>query len=217
MLLSICQQTWKTQQWPQDWKRSVFIQIPKMGNGKECSNYHTIALISHASRVMLKILQARLQQYVNRELPNVQPRFRKGRGAKYQITTSVGSQKQQENSRKIYVCSIDYTKTFDCVHACMHAKSLRSCPTLCSPMDCSLPDSSVHGNSPDKNIAVSCHAFLQGNFPAQEWNPHLLCLLHWQVGSLPLALPGSPFDYVYHSKLWTILKEMEYQNTLPAC
>ena len=81
-LHSICQQVWKTQQWPQDWKRSVFIPIPKKGNPKECSNYCTIALISHTSKVMLKILQARLQQYVNCELPDVQAGFRKGRGIK---------------------------------------------------------------------------------------------------------------------------------------
>ena len=79
-LHSICQQIWETQQWPQDWKSSVFIPIPKKGNAKECSNYHTIALISHASKVMLKILQARLQPYVNHELPNVQAGFRKCRG-----------------------------------------------------------------------------------------------------------------------------------------
>ena len=78
-------QIWKTQQWPQDWERSVFIPIPKKGNDKECSNYHTIALISHASKVMLKILQARLQQYMNRELPHVQAGFRKGRGTRDQI------------------------------------------------------------------------------------------------------------------------------------
>ena len=85
VLHSICQQIWKTQQWPQDWKGSVFIPIPKKGNAKGCSNYLTIALISHASKVMLKILQARLQQYVNRELPNVQAGFRKGRGTRDQI------------------------------------------------------------------------------------------------------------------------------------
>ena len=85
VLHSICQQIWKTQQWPQDWKRSVFIPIPKKGNAKECSNYLTIALISHASRVMLNILQAWLQQYVNRELPDVQAGFRKGRGTRDQI------------------------------------------------------------------------------------------------------------------------------------
>ena len=85
VLHSVCQQIWKTQQWSQDWKRSVFIPIPKKGNAKECSNYHTIAIISHASKVMLKILQARLQQYVNRELPDVQAGFRKGRGTRDQI------------------------------------------------------------------------------------------------------------------------------------
>ena len=85
VLHSICQQMWKTQQWPQDWKRSVFIPIPKKGNAKECSNYRTIALISHASKVMLKILQAKLQQYMNRELPDVQAGFRKGTGTRDQI------------------------------------------------------------------------------------------------------------------------------------
>ena len=85
VLHSICQQIWKTQQWPQDWKRSVFILIPKKSNAKECSNYCTIALISHASKVMLKILQARLQQYVKRKLPDVQAGFKKGRGTRDQI------------------------------------------------------------------------------------------------------------------------------------
>ena len=85
VLHSICQQIWKSQQWPQDWKRSGFIPMPKKGNAKECSNYRTVALISHASKVMLKILQARLQQYVNRELPDVQAGFRKGRGTIDQI------------------------------------------------------------------------------------------------------------------------------------
>ena len=85
VLQAICQQTWKTHQWPQDWKRSVFIPIPKKVNAKECLNYCTIALISHSSKVMLKILQARLQQYVNRELPDVQAGFRKGRETRDQI------------------------------------------------------------------------------------------------------------------------------------
>ena len=85
VLHSICQQIWKTQQWPQDWKRSVFIPIPKKGNIKECSNYHTVALISHASKVMLKILQDGLQQYMNRELPDVQAGFRKSKGTRDQI------------------------------------------------------------------------------------------------------------------------------------
>ena len=94
VLHSICQQIWETEQWPQDWKRSVFIPIPKKGNAKECSNYHTIALISHTSKVMLKILKARLQQYVNHELPDIQFRFRKARGAKDQIANIIGSSKK---------------------------------------------------------------------------------------------------------------------------
>ena len=85
MLLSICQQIWKTQQWAQDWKRSVFIPIPKKGNAKECSNYHTITLISHASKEMLKILEARLQQYVNQELPDAQVGFKKARETRDQL------------------------------------------------------------------------------------------------------------------------------------
>ena len=97
-LHSVCQQIWKTHQWPQDWKRSVFIPIPKKGNDKECSNYRAIALISHASKLILKILQARLQQYVNHELSDVQAGFRKGRGAK--LPTSTWSWKKQESSRK---------------------------------------------------------------------------------------------------------------------
>ena len=96
---SICQQIWKTQQWPQDWKKSVFIPIPKKGNAKECSNYRTIALISNASK-MLKILQARLQQYVNCELPDVQTGFRKGRGTGDLIANFVGSLKKHESSTK---------------------------------------------------------------------------------------------------------------------
>ena len=93
VLHSICQQVWKMQQWPQDWKRSVFIPIPKKGNAKECSNYCTIALISHTSKVTLKIPQARLQQYVNNELPDVQAGFRKVTGTRDQIATSTGSSK----------------------------------------------------------------------------------------------------------------------------
>ena len=100
VLHSICQQIWKTQQWPWDWKRSVFIQIPKKGNAKECSNYHIIALISHTGKVMLKILQARLQQHVNRELPDVQAGFRKGRGTRDQIANIRWVIKKQEDSRK---------------------------------------------------------------------------------------------------------------------
>ena len=105
-LHSICQQIWKTQQWPQDWKRSDFIPIPKKGNAKECSNYRTIALISHASKVMLKILQARLQQYVNRELPDVQTGFRKGRRIRDQTANIRWSWKKQESSRKTSISAL---------------------------------------------------------------------------------------------------------------
>ena len=116
VLHSICQQIWKSQQWPQNWKRSVFIPIPKKGNAKESSNYCTITLISHVSKVMLKILQASLQQHVDQELPNVQTRFRKGRRTRYQISNIcwiIG--KASEFQKTIYFCFIDYTKTFDCV------------------------------------------------------------------------------------------------------
>ena len=104
VLHSICQQIRKTQQWPQNWKRSVFTPIPKKGNPKECSNYRTIALISHASKVVLKILQARLQQYVNHDLPDVQAGFKKGRGIK--LPTSAGSWKKQESSRKTSISAL---------------------------------------------------------------------------------------------------------------
>ena len=99
VLYSICQQIWKTQQWPQDWKRSVFVPIPKKDNAKECSNYH-IAFISHANKVILKIHQVRPQQYMNHELSDVQAGFRKGKGTRDELSTSVGSSKKQVGSRK---------------------------------------------------------------------------------------------------------------------
>ena len=116
VLHSVFQQIWKTQQWPQDWKRSVFIPIPKKGNSKECSNYCTIALILHASKIMLKILQARLQQCVNHELPDVQAGFRKGRGTRDQ-TANIHwiIKKAREFQKSIYFCLIDYAKAIDCV------------------------------------------------------------------------------------------------------
>jgi len=112
----LCQQIWKTQQWPQDWKRSVFIPIPKKGKAKECSNYCTIALLSHTSKVILKILQARLQEYVNREFPDVQAGFGKGRGTRDQIANIHWIiEKARKFQKNIYLCFIDYTKTSDCV------------------------------------------------------------------------------------------------------
>ena len=116
VLHSICQQIWKTQQWPQDGKRSVFFPTPKKGNAKKCSNYWKISLISHPSKVMLKILQARLQQYVNHELPYVQAGFRKGRGTRDQIANICWIiKKAREFQKNIYFCFIDYAKAIDCV------------------------------------------------------------------------------------------------------
>ena len=121
VLHSICQQLWKTQQWPQDWKRSVFILIPKKGNAKECSNYCTIALISHASKVILKILQARLQQYVNCELPDVQAGFRKGRGTRRRLEwvampSSRGSFRPRDQIRISYVSCTGRRALYDRRH-----------------------------------------------------------------------------------------------------
>ena len=115
VLHSVRQQIWKTQQWPQHWKRSVFIPIPKKGNAKECSSDHTVPLISHSNKVMPKILQARLQQYVNHELPAVQAGFRKGRGTRVQIANSWNIEKARESQENIDFCFIDYAKAFDCV------------------------------------------------------------------------------------------------------
>jgi len=116
VLHSICQQIWKTQQWQQDWKMSVFIPIPKKGKAKEGSNYGKIALISHASKVMLKIPQARLQQYVNLELPDIPAGFRKGKGTRDQIANVCWiTEKPKEFQKSIYFCFIDYAKAFDLV------------------------------------------------------------------------------------------------------
>ena len=116
VLHSICQQILKPQQWPQDWKRSVFIPISKKGNAKECSSYHTIALISHTSKVMLIILQVNLQHHVNHELPDVQALFRKGRGTRDQIANNCWIiKKAREFQKNIYFCFIGYAKAFDCV------------------------------------------------------------------------------------------------------
>ena len=107
---------WKTQQWSQEWKKSVFIPNSKEGSAKKCSNYHTIALVSHASKVILKILQVRLQQYMNHELPDVQAGLRKGRGTRDQIANTCWIiEKAREFQKNIYFCFIDYTKAFDCV------------------------------------------------------------------------------------------------------
>ena len=174
LLHSICQQIWKMQQWPQDWKRSVFTPIPTKGNAKEYSNYLTIALISHTSKVMLKTLQARLQQYLNKELADVQARFTTGRGTRDQIANIIEiARKFQKN-----ICCKVTSVVSDSVQPhrrqptrlprpwdspgkntgvgchfllqCMKVKSesevAQSCPTLSDPMDCSPPGSSIHGS-----------------------------------------------------------------------
>ena len=116
VLHSICQQIWKAQQLPQGWRRSAFIPIPNKGNARECSSYHTIALISHSSKVMLKLFQARLQQYMNCELPDIQAGFRKGRGTRDQIANIHWIiEKAREFQKNIYFCFIDYAKATDCV------------------------------------------------------------------------------------------------------
>ena len=130
MLLKCCtqyvQQIWKTQQWPQDWKSSVFILIPKKGNAKDCSNYHTTAVILHASKVTFKILQSRFQQYMNWELSDFQGRFRKGRGTKDQIANIHWTiEKAREFQENFYFWFIDYTKAFDCVDHKKLWKTLR--------------------------------------------------------------------------------------------
>ena len=146
VLHSICQQIGKTQQWPQDWKRSVFIPIPKKGNAKECSNYRTIELISYASKVILKILQARLQQYVNCELPDVKAGFRKGRETRDQIANMRWiMEKAREFQKNIYFCFIDYAKTFDCVN---HNK---------------LENSSRHGNTRPPDLPPGKSVFRSGS------------------------------------------------------
>ena len=146
MLYSICQQVWKTQQWPQDWKMSVFIPIPKKGNVKEFSNYGTIALISHASKAMLKILQARLQQYVNCELPDIQAGFKKGRGTRDQIANIRWIiEKAREFQKNVYFCFIDYAKAFDCVDHKKLENSERDGNT--SPHDLPLEKSACNSGS----------------------------------------------------------------------
>ena len=212
VLHSICQQIWKTQQWPQNWKRSVFIPIPKKGNPKECSNYCTIALISHASNVILKILQARLQQYVNCELPDVQAGFRKGRGTRDQIANIRWIiEKAREFQKNIYFCFIDYAKAFDCMDHNKLENSERDGNTrppdltlllnisfllllLFSQYVMSDPKHKVtrllcSWYFPGKNTRLGCHFLLQRIFLTQGWNP---CLPHWQTGSLPLSHLGIP-------------------------
>ena len=159
MLLKCCtirKQIWKTHQWLQDWKRSVFILISKKGNAKECSNYLTIALISQARKVMPKILQARLQQYVNHEFPDVQAGFRKGRGTRNQITNIHWIiKKAREFQKNIYFCFIDYAKAFDCVDH----NQIRSDQISCSVVSDSLrPHELQHARPPCPSPTPGVHS-----------------------------------------------------------
>ena len=142
---SLCQEIWETQQWPQDWKRSIFIPVPKKSSTKESANHWTIALISHASNVILKILHARLQQYANQEHPNVQAGFRKQRGTGDQIANLHWIIKKERKFQKnIYLCFIDYTKAFDCLELDKLWKTLR---------EMGIPDHLWYsGMSPEKSV-----------------------------------------------------------------
>ena len=158
VLHSICQQIWKAQRWPQDWKRSVFNPILKKGNAKECSNYRTIALISRASKVMLKILQARLQQCMNCELPDVQAGLRKGRGTRDQIANICWIiEKAREFQKTIYFCFIDYAKAFDCVN---HKKLWKILKEM------GIPD---HLTCPLRNLYASQEATVRTGHGTTDW------------------------------------------------
>ena len=184
MLHSICQQIRKTQQWPQDWKRSVFISIPKESNAKECSNYCTIALISHTIKVMLKILQARLQQCMNCELPDVHAGFRKGRGTRDQIVNICWiTEKAREFQKNIYFCLLTIPKPFT---VCLLVA--QPCLTLWNLTDCSPTGSSVH-----EILQARILEWLASPSPEDLPDPKIE---HWspalQADSLLFELQGSP-------------------------
>ena len=197
VLHSICQQIWKTQQWPQDWKRSVFIPVPKKGNAKECSNYHSIVLISHTSKVMLKILQARLQQYMNHDLPDTQAGFRKGRGTRDQIASIHWIiKKAREFQKNIYFCFIDYTKAFECVDHNKLWKILK---------ETGIPD---HLTCPVRNPYAGKEATVRTGHGTTDWfqigkgvcqgcmlspclfNLYAEYIQRWQWHPTPVLLPG---------------------------
>ena len=199
MLHSICQQIWKTQQWSQDWKRSVFIPIPKKGNAKEYSYYCTIALISHTSKVMLKILQARLQQYMNHELPEVQAGFRKGRGTRDQIANICWIiEKARMFQKNIYFCFIAYAKDFDCVD---HIKMWKILKEMGIPdhLTCLLRNLYAgqqtvrigHGTTTDSKLgkeyvkAVYCHPAYLTSMQSTSCE-----MLGWMKHKLESRLPG---------------------------
>ena len=191
MLHSICQQIWKVQQWPQDWKRSVFTPIAKKGNAKECSNYCTIALIWHASKVMLKILQATLQQYVNRELPYVQAGFRKGKGTRDQIANIRWIvEKAREFQKSIYFCFIEYAKDIQkvnrfikrCTSLIIQFSSVaQSCPTQ-------RPHESQHARPPYPSPTPGVYS---NSCPSSLWCHPAIWSSVVPFSSCPQSLPAS--------------------------
>ena len=200
MLHSVCQQIWKTQPWPQDWKRSVFIPIPKKGNAKECSNYCTIALISHASKVILKNLQARLQQYVNDELPDVQAGFRKGRGTRDQIANIRWIiEKAKKFQKNIYFCFIDYAKLLTvwipincrkfwkrCEYQTTWTASWETCMQV-RKQQLELDMEQQTGSKSEKEYikAVYCHPVYLTSMQSTSWET-----LGWKKHKLESRLPG---------------------------
>ena len=182
---SICQQIWKTQQRPQDWKRSILIPIPKKGSTKECSNHWTIAFILHASKVMLKTLHARLQHYANQELPDVQAGFRKGKETIDQIANICWIvEKPRVFQKNIYLCFINYTKAFDCVQ---FSSGAQSCPTLCNPIHCSMLDFLVHHQLPEL-AQTHVHGVGDAIQPSHSVIPFSSCLQSFPApGSFPMS------------------------------
>ena len=159
VLHPICQHIWKTQKWPQDWKRSVFIPIPKKGNVKECSNYCTIALISHASKVMLKVLQARLQQYVNCEFPDVHWFYKRQRNQRSNCQHPLDHQKSKRVPEKHYLYFIEYTKASDCMDHNKPENFFISVQFSCSVVSDSLrPHEPQHASSPCPSPTPGVHS-----------------------------------------------------------
>ena len=163
VLHSTCQPIWKTLQWPQDWKTSVFIPILEKGSAKKCSNYLTIALISHTSKVILKILQARLQQYLNCELPDVQAGFRKCTGTRNQIANICWIiEKARKVPEKHLLLHYLLRQSLSLCES--ESEVTQSCPTLYDPVDCSLPGSSIHGISQARILEWVAISFSRGSF-----------------------------------------------------
>ena len=158
VLHSLCLHIWKTEQWPQDWKRLILIPIPKKGSTKECTNHQTVILISHSSKVILKILHARLQHYVNQELPDIQAEFRKGRGTRDQIVNICWIiEKAREFQENIHLCFIDYIKAFDCVD---HDKQWKALTEMGTPDRLEKPVCGLRSNS---------YNHVWNNWLVQDW------------------------------------------------